>query len=120
MTDDVMLGTIFTPSLNIHFGYRAKPVTAVDSLYQIWTQPFGKTVTLKKGRMQELSFVPKSGADGYVRWASTNPSVLKVMQDSNYLKGFRVTVKKSGTVWLKAKNSKGKVIARYKVRVKVK
>ena len=120
MTDDVMLGTIFTPSLNIHFGYRAKPVTAVDSLYQIWTQPFGKTVTLKKGRMQELSFVPKSGADGYVRWTSTNSSVLKVTQDTNYAQSFLVDANKTGTVWLKAKNSKGKVIAQYKVRVKVK
>lgn len=120
VTDDVMLGTIFTPSLNIHFGYRAKPVTAVDSLYQIWTQPFGKTVTLKKGRMQELSFVPKSGADGYVRWTSTNSSVLKVTQDTNYAQSFLVDANKTGTVWLKAKNSKGKVIAQYKVRVKVK
>lgn len=119
VTDDVMLGTIFTPSLNIHFGYRAKPETAVDSLYQIWTQPFGKTVTLKKGKMQELSFVPKSGGDGYVRWTSTNPSVLKVTQDTNYAQSFLVDANKTGTVWLKAKNSKGKVIAQYKVRVKV-
>lgn len=104
---------------NIHFGYRAKPVTAVKSLYKSWTQekPFGKTITFDKGDQWDLGFTPKSGGDGYVRWASTNPSILKVAQNANYTKGFQVDAKKSGTVWLKAKNSKGKVIAQYKVRV---
>lgn len=124
VTEDVWLDSDVTDG-TIHFGYHAKPVTSVKSLYQEWTpnKPFKKTITLSNVSKNEnwmMGFTPKSGADGYVRWASTNPSVLKVTQDSNYLKGFRVTVKKSGTVWLKAKNSKGKVIAQYKVRVKAK
>lgn len=124
VNEDVWLDSDI-PDGTIHFGYRAKPVTSVKSLSQEWTpnKPFKKTITLSKVSKNEnwmMGFTAKSGADGYVRWASTNPSVLKVTQDSNYLKGFRVTVKKSGTVWLKAKNSKGKVIAQYKVRVKVK
>lgn len=118
VTEDVWLNAEF-PYGNIHYNYHAKPVTAIRNLRLSLTsdKPFGKTITFKKGDMWFPAFTPKSGGDGYVRWASTNPSVLKVTQDTNYMQGFRVDAKKTGTVWLKAKNSKGKVIAQYKVRV---
>ena len=120
VTEDVTLVDDF-PGGNIHYGYHGKAVSGIQSLSLSYGEKKGKTLTFKKGDTWILvDYEPKAGANGYVRWVSSNPSVLKVTQATNYTRGFQLDAPKTGTVWLKAQNSKGKVIAQYKVKVKAK
>ena len=113
------------PGDSIHYGYRPKAVQSIQGLYDYhyyWGQreKYKKTFTVKKGKLLILETDIKTGTDGYVRWVSTKPSILEVEQYTPYTSGFYAKAKKTGTVWLKAKNSKGKVIAQYKIRITAK
>ncbi len=113
------------PGGTIHYGYRPKAVQSIQGLYDYYYFPgqqkkYKKTFTVKKREVVDLNTKLKTGTDGYVRWVSTKPSVLEVEQFTPYTSGFYAKAKKTGTVWLKAKNSKGKVIAQYKIRITAK
>ncbi len=113
------------PGGTIHYGYRPKAVQNIQGLYDYYYFPgqqkkYKKTFTVKKREVVDLNTKLKTGTDGYVRWVSTKPSVLEVEQFTPYTSGFYAKAKKTGTVWLKAKNSKGKVIAQYKIRITAK
>lgn len=113
------------PGDSIHYGYRPKAVQSIQGLYDYhyyWGQreKYKKTFSVKKGDLLILETDIKTGTDGYVRWVSTKPSILEVEQYTPYTSGFYAKAKKTGTVWLKAKNSKGKVIAQYKIRITAK
>ena len=110
---------------NVHYGYRPTAVSkskwqGLYGFYVSGEKAYGKTFTLKKRNCYYLEGKLKTGTDSYVRWVSSDSSVLRVNQETVYMSGFYVFTGKPGTVWLTAKNSKGKVIAQYKVHVTAK
>ena len=110
---------------HVHYGYRPTAVSkskwqGLYGFYVSGEKAYGKTFTLKKQNCYYLEGKLKTGTDSYVRWVSSDSSVLRVDQEIVYLSGFYVFTGKPGTVWLTAKNSKGKVIAQYKVHVTAK
>lgn len=110
---------------HVHYGYRPTAVSkskwqGLYGFYVSGEKAYGKTFTLKKQNCYYLEGKLKTGTDSYVRWVSSDSSVLRVDQEILYMSGFYVFTGKPGTVWLTAKNSKGKVIAQYKVHVTAK